>query len=277
MKSFKMLVKIVLLFMILIFLLIGYAFKIEPAMTVIHSYDLNEVKGESVKVVQISDIQVSESYTIEELNSLVEKVNKLSPNIIVFTGDLFENFSAFQPTKEVTGSLSKLKATFGKYAIWGNRDYGGGAVRIYEDVLTNSGFTLLKNNGVNVTVSNGKKLFMGGVDDALFGNPDIERMLMKKENDCDYEIVLMHEPDMADLLKDTSVDFLLAGHSHGGQVQLPFIKTVSTALAEKYNHGFYTINKSNGMQLYVNTGIGTSRIPVRFMVPPEISVFNINL
>ena len=59
--------------------------------------------------------------------------------------------------------------------------------------------------------------------------------------------------------------------------QFPFIKTVTTALAEKYNDGFYTINNSNGMQLYVNTGIGTSRIPARFMVPPEISVFNINL
>ncbi|MFJ5624821.1 metallophosphoesterase [Peribacillus loiseleuriae] len=277
MKSFKMLVKIVLLLMMLICLLIGYAFKIEPAMTVINSYDLNKDKGESVKVVQISDIQVSESYTIEELNGLVEKVNKLSPDIIVFTGDLFENFSAFQPIQEVTESLSKLKATYGKYAIWGNRDYGGGAVRIYEDVLTNSGFTLLKNSGVNVTVSNGKKLFIGGLDDALLGNPDIDRMLAKMANDCDYEIVLMHEPDMADLLKDTSVDLLLAGHSHGGQVKIPFIKTMSTALAEKYSDGFYTLNKSNGMQLYVNTGIGTSRIPVRFMVPPEISVFNINL
>ncbi len=272
-----MLVKIVLLLIVLICLLIGYAFKIEPRMTVINSYDLNEDKGESVKVVQISDIQVSETYTIEDLNGLVEKVNKLTPDIIVFTGDLFENFSVFQPKQEVTESLSKLKATFGKYAIWGNRDYGGGAYRIYEDVLTNSGFTLLKNSGVNVTVSNGKKLFIGGLDDALLGNPDIDLMLTKMENDCDYEIVLMHEPDIAYLLKDTSVDLLLAGHSHGGQVQIPFIKNISTAMAEKYSDGFYTINKNNGMQLYVNTGIGTSRIPVRFMVPPEIAVFNINL
>ncbi len=272
-----MLVKIVLLLMILICLLIGYAFKIEPTRTVINTYDLNEDKGESVKVAQISDIQVSETYTIEELNGLVQKVNKLSPDIIVFTGDLFENFSAYQPKQQVTESLSKLKAPLGKYAIWGNRDYGGGAVRIYEDVLTNSGFTLLKNSGVNVTVSNGKKLFIGGLDDGLLGNPDIDHMLAEMETDSDYEIVLMHEPDLADLLKDTSVDLLLAGHSHGGQVQIPFIKTVTTALAEKYNDGFYTINNSNGMQLYVNTGIGTSRIPARFMVPPEISVFNINL
>lgn len=272
-----MLLKIVILLIAFIFLLIGYAFKIEPSITVVNSYDLHEGKGKAIKVVQISDIQVSETYSIEDLNDLVEKVNKLIPDIIVFTGDLFENYSMFQPKQDVIESLSKLEANYGKYAVWGNRDYGGGAVRVYEDVLTESGFIILKNNGVNVTVSNGKKLFIGGLDDALLGNPDIDRMLEKKEKDCDYEIVLMHEPDIADHLKDTSVDLLLAGHSHGGQVRVPFIKPISSSLAEKYSHGFYSINQNTGMQLYVNTGIGTSRIPIRFMVPPEISVFNIKM
>lgn len=277
MKSVKRFVKIVLLLIVLIALLVGYAFKIEPTRLVVHTYDLHENKGQALKVVQLSDIQVSETYTVNQLNALVEKVNQLSPDIIVFTGDLFENFSAFQHKQEVTESLSKLKATVGKYAVWGNRDYGGGAFKIYEDLLTNSGFTLLSNRGVNVTVLNGKKLFIGGLDDGLLGNPDADQLLSTMDVDYDYQIVLMHEPDMADLLKDTSINLILAGHSHGGQIKIPFIKTKTTALAEKYNDGFYTINKSTGMQLYVNTGIGTSRIPARFMVPPEISVFNIYL
>lgn len=271
-----MLVKIVLLLMILIGLLIGYAFKVEPKMTVVHSYDLNEDNGESVKIVQLSDIQVSETYTIEQLNNLVKKVNKLSPDIIVFTGDLFENYSMFQPLQEVTNSLSNLKAPFGKFAVWGNRDYGGGASRVYEDLLKDADFTLLKNSGVDVRLSNGKKLFIGGVDDGLLGNPNVERLLTYMDNDYVYEIVLMHEPDMADLLKNTSVDLILAGHSHGGQIQIPFIQPISTSLAEKYIEGFYSMN-NNGMQLYVNTGIGTSRIAARFMVPPEIAEFTIHL
>ncbi|MGE7839155.1 metallophosphoesterase [Lysinibacillus sp. NPDC093712] len=277
MKSFKRIAKIVLLLMVLIGLFIGYAFKVEPTRLVIHAYDLNEDKGQSVKVVQISDIQVSETYTIKQLNRLVEKINQLSPDIIVFTGDLFENFSTFQQKQQVTESLSNLKATVGKYAVWGNRDYGGGAFKIYEDLLTNSGFNLLKNSGVNVTVLNDKKLFIGGLDDGLLGYPDVDQLLSQMDDSFDYKIVLMHEPDMADLLKDTSINLLLAGHSHGGQIKIPFMKTMTTSLAEKYSDGFYTINKSNGMQLYVNTGIGTSRIPARFMVPPEISVFNIHL
>lgn len=263
--------------MIVIGLLIGYAFKIEPTMLVVHTYDLHGNKGQALKVVQLSDIQVSETYTVKQMQDLVNKVNQLSPDIIVFTGDLFENFSAFQHQQDVTDNLSQLKATVGKYAIWGNRDYGGGAYRIYEDVLTNSGFTLLNNSGVNVDVLNGKKLFIGGLDDGLLGNPDVDKLVATMDDNYDYEIVLMHEPDMADLLKDTSVNLMLAGHSHGGQIRVPFFKTKTTALAEKYNDGFYTINKDTDMQLYVNTGIGTSRIAARFMVPPEISVFNIHM
>ncbi len=276
-KNFKRVVKIVLLVVVLIGLLVGYAFKIEPKMLVVHSYHLNEDKGASVKIVQISDIQVSETYTVNQLNRLVEKINQISPDIIVFTGDLFENFSTFPQNQEVTDSLSQLKATMGKFAVWGNRDYGGGAFKIYEDLLMNADFTLLNNSGVTVPVSNDKKLFIGGMDDGLLGKPDIDLLLSQMNDTYDYEIVLMHEPDMAELLQDTSVNLLLAGHSHGGQIRIPFMKTIKTSLAEKYDDGFYTINKDNGMQLYVNTGIGTSRIAARFMVPPEIAVFTIHL
>ncbi|MFJ7667520.1 metallophosphoesterase [Lysinibacillus sp. NPDC097195] len=277
MKSLKWIIRIVLLLIVIIGLLVGYAFKIEPNRLVVHSYDLHGNKGQALKVVQLSDIQVSETYTVKQLQDLVNKVNELSPDIIVFTGDLFENFAAFQHKQDVTDKLSQLTATVGKYAIWGNRDYGGGAFKIYEDVLSNAGFTLLNNSGVAVDVLNGKKLFIGGLDDGLLGNPDVDELVATMNDNFDYKMVLMHEPDMADLLKDTSVNLLLAGHSHGGQIRIPFIKTKTTALAEKYYDGFYTINNSTGMQLYVNTGIGTSRIAARFMVPPEISVFNIHL
>lgn len=277
MKHFKRIVKIVLFLIIVIGLLIGYAFKIEPTMLIVHSYDLHgNNDGQALKVVQLSDIQVSETYSVKQLENLVNKVNQLSPDIIVFTGDLFENFSASPQQQDVTNHLSQLKATVGKYAIWGNRDYGGGAFKIYENVLSDAGFTLLNNSGVDVDVLNSKKLFIGGLDDGLLGNPNVDNLLATMDGNYDYKIVLMHEPDMADLLKDTSINLLLAGHSHGGQIRVPFFKT-TTALAEKYTDGFYTINNSSGMQLYVNTGIGTSRIAARFMVPPEISVFNINM
>ena len=90
---------------------------------------------------------------------------------------------------------------------------------------------------------------------------------------CDYRILMLHEPDAADRLPAQNADLILAGHSHGGQVKLPFFK-MKTSLAKKYTNGFYSVN---GMKLFVNTGIGTSHYPVRFFVPPEIDVFHISI
>lgn len=259
-------------------LLAGYAFKIEPAMLFTHYYDLNAPDRkitQVIRVVQLSDIQVNAYYTEHNLAKLVDKVNDLSPDVIVFTGDLFDNFSKYKAVESVTQALSSLHADYGKYAVWGNRDYGGGASRVYADMMSESGFTLLNNEGVNITTTKGQKLFIGGLDDALLGFPDISATLRYMENDADYRIILLHEPDIADRFDTDSANLLLAGHSHGGQVRLPFIKSPVTALAEKYTSGFYDLSES--MKLYVNTGIGTSHIPVRFMVPPEIAVFNIGI
>lgn len=259
-------------------LLAGYAFKIEPAMLFTHYYDLNAPDRkitQVIRVIQLSDIQVNAYYTEHKLDKLVDKVNDLSPDVIVFTGDLFDNFSKYKAVDAVTLALSSLNASYGKYAVWGNRDYGGGASRVYADIMSDSGFTLLKNEGATITSTNGQELFIGGLDDALLGTPDISATLGQMGNEPDYRIILLHEPDLADRLETDSADLLLAGHSHGGQVRLPFINSPSTALAEKYTAGFYDLSKN--MKLYVNTGIGTSHIPVRFMVPPEIAVFNIGI
>lgn len=272
----------ILIFVLCLFLtgalLAGYAFKIEPAMLFTHYYDLNAPDRkitQVIRVIQLSDIQVNAYYTEHKLDKLVDKVNDLSPDVIVFTGDLFDNFSKYKAVDAVTLALSSLNASYGKYAVWGNRDYGGGASRVYADIMSDSGFTLLKNEGVTITTTNGQELFIGGLDDALLGTPDISATLGQMGNEPDYRIILLHEPDLADRLETDSADLLLAGHSHGGQVRLPFIKSPSTALAEKYTAGFYALSKN--MKLYVNTGIGTSHIPVRFMVPPEIAVFNIGI
>lgn len=259
-------------------LVLVYSLYIEPKILVNHEYDLNKEKsGESqnIKVVQLSDIHISEDYTEKQLEKMVEKVNKLEPDIITFTGDLFDNYSKYGPVKETVEALGKLKAKYGKYSVWGNRDYGGGASRQYENIMRDSGFTLLKNEGVNIHIENGKKIFIGGLDDALLGNLDVDNALRKMKKDSDYKIMLMHEPDKADVLKDSELNLILAGHSHGGQVKIPLLKRTKTALAKKYISGFYTINEKTQLKLYVNTGIGTTRIPVRFMVPPEISIFNI--
>lgn len=274
MKILKRIVLSMLLLLILSGLMVAYAVKIEPYRLVVRNHHLGKEKSsEDFKVVHISDIQVSESYTENRLGKLVDKINSQAPDIVVFTGDLYDNYAAYHPEKKVEKALSDIDAKYGKFAVWGNRDYGGGAMRAYEKIMQNGGFKLLTNEAEVLRLSNGKKIGIGGLDDVLFGKPDYSLMESEDVKNCDYKIVMLHESDAAERLPEKSSDLILAGHSHGGQVKIPFFK-MKTSLAKKYTDGFYDVN---GMKLFVNTGIGTSHYSVRFLVPPEIDVFHISI
>lgn len=257
-----------------LFTIIGmvlYAFFIEPKRIVTHHYTLGTNNGqEPVKVIQLSDIHIQEKYSTEQLEKIVTNVNKEKPDVILFTGDLFDNYAKYGPKDAVISALSRLSAPLGKFAVWGNHDYGGGAAQIYPEILTASGFTLLENSGVNVPLDNEKSVYISGLDDSMLGNALIEETLANRQSD--YTILMSHEPDKADDVLDHNIQLILSGHSHGGQIKLPFI-TIKNAMAEKYFERFYHL--ANDTTLYVNTGLGTTKIPARFRVPPEIAVFDL--
>ena len=268
-----MIKKIVLGVVLIVLALPIYAFAIEPNIVIVHQLDLGDrTKPKALKVVQLSDIQVSESYETKRLDKVIRKVNREKPDIIVFTGDLFDNYAKYAHEEEIIQKLKEMTATVGKYAVWGNHDYGGGAGHIYERVMNRGGFEVLTNAGETLPLPNGKKLFIGGLDDSLLGNPSVEATLSYRDR-YDYSVLLTHEPDVADKFVGTNTQLVLAGHSHGGQVRLPFYQ-VKNVLAEKYVRGLYEV--SDHTQLYVNTGLGTTAIHARFGVPPEISVFDLH-
>ena len=250
-----------------------YAFKIEPNVVVVHRLQLGDSsKPEELKVLQLSDIQVSESYATKRLDKVIRKVNNEKPDIIVFTGDLFDNYSQYNHEQEIIEKLKEMKATIGKYAVWGNHDYGGGAARIYQQVMNAANFDVLKNAGETISLANGKRVFIGGLDDSLLGSPSIDETLSYRQG-YDYSVLLTHEPDVADGFVGTNTQLVLAGHSHGGQIRLPFYQ-VTNVLAKKYVRGLYEL--SDHTKLYVNTGLGTTAIHARLGVPPEISVFQLH-
>ena len=175
--------------------------------------------------------------------------------------------------------MQKIEASYGKIAIWGNRDYGGGAERTYAAVMEDAGFTLLKNENWYITLNNGKRVLFTGLDDALLGHPVMPDGT--KIYDSDYELLLSHEPDNVEPYMNYDYDIALSGHSHGGQINIPFLPFVNemaltvTALSSKYSGGMYTFDDNAIKQLYVNTGIGTTHISARFGVVPEVTLFHI--
>ena len=255
-----------------------YARFIEPNMLSVQyeniSNKLISESSEDIKVLQFSDTHLSEYFSIEDLKKVVNKINDENPDIVIFTGDLVDHYYKYSYTGDITQIwevLSQINAPLGKYAIYGNHDYGGGAERVYKDIMENSGFVTLVNDKVSLKEYN---LNIIGLDDSIFGNLDIEK-LNELLDDSYFNIVVSHEPDVVDLMLEYNIDLFLSGHSHGGQVNIPFINSILPPLGEKYTKGLYEFENARNTKLYVNVGIGTSQIPFRFMATPELSVFTL--
>ncbi|RHN00843.1 metallophosphoesterase [Dielma fastidiosa] len=260
----------------IIFLLIAaYALFIEGKMLKIYTYELNKTEKNqpSFKVIQLSDIHLSDSFTLDDLARLTAKVNEQKPDLVVFTGDLVDHFASFDYLDEIAPILADINAPLGRYAIWGNHDYGGGGVRYYEQIMNDAGFTLLQNSGELIPLNDQHTLWLAGLDDGLLGDPDLSLI---PAADADYNILLLHEPDLADTGSTKGYQLLLSGHSHGGQISLPFFIPFTPPLARHYKRGFYDMNDQTAKH-YVNAGIGTTKLPIRFMNPPQIAVFTIYL
>ncbi len=256
-----------------------YAFEIEPYSLKVDTIDINIDKenGENVKIVQFSDTHIKENYTADELVKIVDKINSIEPDIVIFTGDLYDNYSIYNDDENIIEELSKIKVNIEKIAINGNRDYGSNAIKNYTYVMESSGFLLLNNQNLILNTNNNKKILFTGIDDSLLGNP---QMPTTNYDDIDYKIFLTHEPDIIENYPVENYDLILAGHTHGGQIGIPIINDLAmqeSGLGSKYKSGLTELEIKNNPTLYINTGLGTTHISARFLVPPTITLFNINI
>ncbi|WP_404452437.1 metallophosphoesterase [Virgibacillus necropolis] len=252
-----------------------YAREIEPSLLDINEEFISSAKITSefnnFKIVQFSDTHIGFHYSLEQFEKLVETINSQKPDMIVFTGDLVDAPNDYNWNTTLIRILGSLKAKYGKYWIYGNHDHGGYGTNIVKNVMDQSGFTLLQNHHVNI--KKGQETFvLAGIDDVMLGDPNLEKTL-QQTNPSLFTILLAHEPDFADKTAKSHVDVQLSGHSHGGQVRLPIIGHLYTPLyAEKYVKGKYQLDQ---LSLYVTKGIGTTRLPYRFLCKPEIYVYTL--
>ncbi len=256
-----------------------WAVFIEPGMLVCDEVDFDickhgPKKGRTIRVVQFTDVHLGFFYPKWRLDKLVRKIQAAKPDIIVCTGDLLNHSKVSGQKNMAIKALGSLSAGMGKFAIWGNHDRKGGE-DLYADIMKGAKFTLLKNSCVITKNENGDSVAVVGLDEAFYGAPDSSILLSDEVSAADIRLALIHQPDMADTIKENTADVILAGHSHGGQVRLPIIgATYKPKLAKKYVMGNYTLN---GMHLYVNTGAGCTGLPVRFLCPAKISVLDLHI
>lgn len=254
-----------------------YAREIEPAMLQINQHDITSIKipasFHNFKIVQFSDTHLGFHYHLSNLKKLINNINQQNPDIIVFTGDLIDEPNTYTNVKLLSNLLEQLHAPYGKFWVYGNHDHGGYGTEIIQLIMEHADFTLLKNSHSFVTHKE-DSIVIAGIDDVILGQPNIEQALAAV-SEHKFTILLAHEPDYADVATQFPIDVQLSGHSHGGQVRFPFIGHLYTpAFAQKYIHGKYSLNNDD-FSLYVNRGIGTTRMPFRFLCVPELNIFNL--
>ena len=146
---------------------------------------------------------------------------------------------------------------------------------LYRNIMTNSGFMLLQNNAQEIKLIDESRIHILGLDDAMLGKPDLATALTSLPQDT-FKILLSHEPDIANRVLGHGVHLQLSGHSHGGQVKIPFFGALVTPpLSDIYQEGLYEIDHENPLLLYVNRGLGTTRLPFRFLAKPELTLFTL--
>jgi uncharacterized protein len=225
----------------------------------------------NIKVVQISDLHLrSINY---QLTHLVKKLNKLHPDLIAFTGDAIDEAKNIPLLNDF---LQLIDKKIQKVAILGNWEYQSKVdLAALAKIYTCNNCDLLINQTMQYTFQN-KTFSITGVDDYLRGNADFDTAI-KDYKKSDYHIILSHCPKYSDNIskqinKDINVDFILSGHTHGGQINLfgyvPYLPEGSG----KYFKGWYN-NRSP--KLYVSKGIGTVVFPIRFGARAEIAIFNL--
>lgn len=224
------------------------------------------------KIVQFSDTHIGFHYDLDQFKELAIKINQLQPDLILFSGDLVDKPNQFYWDDRIVEILRSMNAEYGKYWIYGNHDHGGYGTEIVKDIMEAGEFILLQNESVPIN-KEGSYFTLAGIDDVMLGKPDLNKALQNQQ-EKDFTILLSHEPDFADITKNYPVQVQLSGHSHGGQVRFPFIGDLYTPpYAEKYVQGKYELKQN--FTLYVNSGIGTTRLPYRFLCKPELHMYEL--
>lgn len=275
--------KVFLIIILMIFILIGSIivwsrFVSTSGLDVKETKIVNNKLPESFKgfkIVHISDIHYGKTINKSKLSKVVDKIKLINPDLVVFTGDLIDKDTDItdKVIKDLINELKKINSKYGKYAVKGNHDYNSDS---FIEIMENSEFNLLDNSYDLIYNSKNESIMILGLSSSIKTEIDYDKALSYFKDDNAnkeiFSIALMHEPDNIDeLIKYNSIDLVLSGHSHGGQIRLPFIGPLTKIKgATKYYEEYYKISNSD---LYISFGLGTTTYPFRLFNKPSINFY----
>ncbi len=267
-----------------------YAFRVEPHWLQVTHVDIwlpalpQALDG--LTIVQISDLHVGPYVRAEDLRPAVQAANRLSPDVIVITGDLVSHSASYSVA--CARELTALRSRYGIYAVLGNHDIWTGADEVARN-LRGAGITVLRDEKQPLLIGE-IRLWLVGIEDAGFtdvasNSCDKFRTmwtekykaaisLLRSIPEAEPRILLVHHPDFNELLAGEHIDLALSGHTHGGQVRLPFLGSpfVPSCLGQKYARGLV---QGPASPVYVNRGVRVTAPPARFGCRPEITLLRL--
>jgi uncharacterized protein len=258
-----------------------YAFVVEPRWlrlthTRLHFRDLPRPL-EGLRIALLTDFHAAVHTPRRLVGRAVELARQARPDLIAITGDLAENEAALE---EVLDELDRLSAPLGVCVVPGNHDYRDiGIERWHDAVERRRSLIDLTNRARLVRVGrhadgDPARVCIAGVDDLSHGRPHLDAL--PPPGARDFTILLAHHPDQAERARRAvdGVDLILSGHTHGGQVRLPWLGAVvnSAANPDLYEAG---VRRRPWTQVYTSSGIGTTHLPVRFLNRPEVAILEL--
>ena len=219
---------------------------------------------DGLKIIHFGDIHYTRSSSINTIKKLVKIINKANPDIVIFTGDLIDSDYIIEndTLETIMSEFNSINAKIGKYAIRGEEDK-----EYFNMVFDNSNFKILEN-----TI---EKIYLGASSiDLLVVDDKYNKEDIKGYNEEVFTIALVHKPDLTDrILTDYNPSLILAGHSHNGQIVLPFIGGIMRKEgARKYFKSHYIVKNTD---LFITGGVGNSGHQWRLFNHPSINFYRL--
>jgi predicted MPP superfamily phosphohydrolase len=254
-----------------------WAFWLEPASLTVaeHELSLGWPAERPLRVAVLTDLHVGSPFNgMAKLHSTVDRTNAAQPDLICILGDLVIQGvlgGRFVPPEEIVVELTRLRAAAGVVAVLGNHDGWFDHDRVRQAV-ERVGIRVVEDTATQLNTPAGP-LWVAGISDLWTGRHDLSAALAAVADDRTPVLLLTHNPDVFPMVPDR-VTLTLAGHTHGGQVRLPLAGAL--IVPSKFGQRFAADHVvEGGRHLFVATGVGTSILPVRFRVPPAVTLLTL--
>lgn len=230
-----------------------------------------------LKIIQFSDLHYGSTMFLENLENIIYLINERNPDLIVFTGDLINKDYKLssKELENIIKELKKLNASLGKYAILGEEDN-----EYFTTIMNQSNFTILKNEYELLYNEDNNPLLLVGLSTPIKSLEEINKAYSyyneETHNSNIFSISLLHHPDYVDdIISSYSSDLFLAGHSHNGNIRIPYLNyALKKEGAKIYDQDYYKINNS---KLFISSGLGTNNSNnIRLFCRPSINLFRLS-